>query len=174
MVGTLVEISGQKRWTTELRLSSACSFSSGAGSCSIARSPLAELTVATAAMATSAIPYAAAEKDRGFEYRGSCLDESTTTDENNKKRRCGKQIKDTIQGFMCQWFFSNFFSLRTYPVQSLILVQACNQVIWYIRSRSNDDCYFIFNPFHLKHSTYFTFNSFHMKPLDLDRMHQIA
>lgn len=60
MVGTLVEISGQKRWTTELRLASACSFSSGAGSCSIARSPLAELTVATAAMATSAVPYAAA------------------------------------------------------------------------------------------------------------------
>jgi hypothetical protein len=51
MVGTLVEISGQKRWTTELRLASACSFSSAAGSCSIARSPLAELTVATAAMA---------------------------------------------------------------------------------------------------------------------------
>jgi hypothetical protein len=69
-----VEISGQKRWTTELRLASACSFSSGAGSCSIARSPLAELTVATAAMATSAVPYAAAaaaaEKVRGFGYRG--------------------------------------------------------------------------------------------------------
>nr|CAB3485703.1 unnamed protein product [Digitaria exilis] len=55
MVGTLVEISGQKRWTTELRLASACSFSSGAGSCSIARSPLAELTVATAAMAPAAV-----------------------------------------------------------------------------------------------------------------------
>jgi len=93
MVGTLVEISGQKRWTTELRLASACSFSSGAGSCSIARSPLAELTVATAAMATSAVPYAAAaEKVRGFGYRGSCLDESTTTDETNKERRCGMQI----------------------------------------------------------------------------------
>lgn len=94
MVGTLVEISGQKRWTTELRLASACSFSSGAGSCSIARSPLAELTVATAAMATSAVPYAAAaaEKVRGFGYRGSCLDESTTADENNKERRCGMQI----------------------------------------------------------------------------------
>jgi hypothetical protein len=94
MVGTLVEISGQKRWTTELRLASACSFSSGAGSCSIARSPLAELTVATAAMATSAVPYAAAaaEKVQGFAYRGSCLDESTTTDENNKERRCGMQI----------------------------------------------------------------------------------
>ena len=57
-----------------------------------------------------------------------------------------------------------------YPMQSLILVQACNQAIWCIRSRSNDDCYFIFNPFHLKHSTYFTFNPFHMKPLDLDWM----
>ena len=55
-------------------------------------------------------------------------------------------------------------------MQSLILVQACNQAIWCIRSRSNDDCYFIFNPFHLKHSTYFTFNPFHMKPLDLDWM----
>ena len=55
MAGTLVEISGQKRWTTELRLESACSFNSGAGSCSIARSPLAELTVATAAMAASAV-----------------------------------------------------------------------------------------------------------------------
>jgi hypothetical protein len=49
-------------------------------------------------------------------------------------------------------------------------VQACNQAIWCIRSRSNDDCYFIFNPFHLKHSTYFTFNPFHMKLLDLDWM----
>jgi hypothetical protein len=57
-----------------------------------------------------------------------------------------------------------------YLMQSLILVQACNQAIWCIRSRSNDDCYFIFNPFHLKHSTYFTFNPFHMKPLDLDWM----
>jgi hypothetical protein len=56
MVGTLVEISGQKRWTTELRLASACSFSSAAGSCSIARSPLAELTVATAAMAVRTTP----------------------------------------------------------------------------------------------------------------------
>jgi hypothetical protein len=55
-------------------------------------------------------------------------------------------------------------------MQSLILVQAYNQAIWCIRSRSNDDCYFIFNPFHLKHSTYFTFNLFHMKPLDLDWM----
>jgi hypothetical protein len=55
-------------------------------------------------------------------------------------------------------------------MQSLILVQACNQAIWCIRSRSDDDCYFIFNPFHLKHSTYFTFNPFHMKPLDLDWM----
>jgi hypothetical protein len=74
MVGTLVEISGQKRWTTELRRASACSFSSGAGSCSIARSPLAELTVATASMAISAVPYAAAataEKVRGFGYLGS-------------------------------------------------------------------------------------------------------
>jgi hypothetical protein len=64
-----------------------------------------------------------------------------------------------------------------YPMQSLILVQACNQTIWCIRSRSNDDCYFIFNPFHLKHSTYFTFNPFHMKPLDaldslIARLHQ--
>jgi hypothetical protein len=29
---------------------------------------------------------------RGFGYRGSCLDESTTADENNKERRCGMQI----------------------------------------------------------------------------------
>ena len=63
MVGTLVEISGQKRWTTELRLASACSFSSGAGSCSIARSPLAELTVATAAMA--ALPSVRRRRRRG-------------------------------------------------------------------------------------------------------------
>jgi hypothetical protein len=55
-------------------------------------------------------------------------------------------------------------------MQSLILVQACNQAIWCIRFISNDDCYFIFNHFHLKHSTYFTFNPFHMKPLDLDWM----
>jgi hypothetical protein len=59
-------------------------------------------------------------------------------------------------------------------MQSFILVQACNQAIWCIRSRSNDNCYFIFNPFHLKHSTYFTFNPFHIKPLDLDRMQQIV
>jgi hypothetical protein len=57
-----------------------------------------------------------------------------------------------------------------YPMQSLILVQACNQAIWCIRSRSNGNCYFTFNPFHLKPSVYFTFNHFHMKPLDLDWM----
>jgi hypothetical protein len=57
-----------------------------------------------------------------------------------------------------------------YPMQSPILVQACNQAIWCIRSRSNDGCYFIFNLFHLKYSIYFTFNPFHMKPLDLDWM----
>jgi hypothetical protein len=57
-----------------------------------------------------------------------------------------------------------------YHMQSLILVQACNQAIWCIRSKSNDDCYFIFNPFHVKHSTYFTFNPFYIKPLDLDWM----
>jgi hypothetical protein len=31
-------------------------------------------------------------------------------------------------------------------MQSLILMQACNQTIWYIRSRSNDNCYFISPP----------------------------
>uniref|UniRef100_A0A0A9F0V4 Uncharacterized protein n=1 Tax=Arundo donax TaxID=35708 RepID=A0A0A9F0V4_ARUDO len=66
MAGTLVEISCQKRWTTELRLASACSFSSAAGSCSIARSPLAELTVATAAMAALYRPYAAAGRCEGL------------------------------------------------------------------------------------------------------------
>jgi hypothetical protein len=60
--------------------------------------------------------------------------------------------------------------LGKYPMQSLILVQACNQVIWCIRSRSNGNCYFTFNPFHLKPSVYFTFNHFHMKLLDLDWM----
>lgn len=49
MAGTLVEISGQKTWTRELRLASACSLSSAAGSCSIASSPLAELTITAAA-----------------------------------------------------------------------------------------------------------------------------
>jgi hypothetical protein len=45
---TLVEISGQKLWTMELRLASAWSLSSGAGSCSIASSEPAELTAAAA------------------------------------------------------------------------------------------------------------------------------
>ena len=70
------------RWTTELRLWSTCNFRSGTDSCSIARTK--EHTSRAhhghqpaVTMATSAIPYAAAEKDRGFEYRGSCLDEST-------------------------------------------------------------------------------------------------
>jgi hypothetical protein len=57
-----------------------------------------------------------------------------------------------------------------YHMQSLILVQACNQAIWCIRSRSNGNCYFTFNPFHLKPNVYFTFNHFHMKPLDIDWM----
>jgi hypothetical protein len=65
----------------------------------------------------------------------------------------------TVTGVIC-----NFVALYTgkYEMQSLILVQACNQAIWCIRSKSNDDCYFIFNPFHLKYSTYFTFNPFHI------------
>jgi hypothetical protein len=45
---TLVEISGQKWWTMELRLASAWSLSSGAGSCSNANSEPAELTAAAA------------------------------------------------------------------------------------------------------------------------------
>jgi hypothetical protein len=45
---TLVEISGQKLWTMELRLASAWSLSSGAGSCSIANNEPAELTAAAA------------------------------------------------------------------------------------------------------------------------------
>jgi hypothetical protein len=64
----------------------------------------------------------------------------------------------------------NCLNMGKYPMQSLILMQAYNQAIWCIWSRSNDDCYFIFNFFHLKHSTYFTFNPFHIKPLDLDLM----
>ena len=48
MVGTLVEISCQKRWTTELSLSRAWSLRAGCCSLSIARRPLAELTIAAA------------------------------------------------------------------------------------------------------------------------------
>ncbi|CAA6672118.1 unnamed protein product [Spirodela intermedia] len=51
MAGTLVEISGQKRWMSELRLPRACSFSSGCGSFSIASSPPAELGAAIVATA---------------------------------------------------------------------------------------------------------------------------
>ena len=51
MEETLVEISCQKAWTRELRQASACSLSSGAGSCSIASSEPAELTVTAAAAA---------------------------------------------------------------------------------------------------------------------------
>ena len=57
MEETLVEISCQKAWTRELRQASACSLSSGAGSCSIASSEPAELTVtAAAAMSAGADP----------------------------------------------------------------------------------------------------------------------
>ena len=57
MDDTLVEISCQKAWTRELRQASACSLSSGAGSCSIASSEPAELTVtAAAAMSAGADP----------------------------------------------------------------------------------------------------------------------
>jgi len=48
MVGTLVEISCQKRWTTALSLSRAWSLRAGFCSLSIARRPLAELAIAAA------------------------------------------------------------------------------------------------------------------------------
>ncbi len=51
MIGTLVEISGQKLWTRLLRLERAWSLSEGCVSFSIASSPPAELTIVTA-MAT--------------------------------------------------------------------------------------------------------------------------
>jgi hypothetical protein len=38
----------------------------------------------------------------------------------------------------------------TYPLQSAICVQSCNQSIWYIQLKSHDNCYFIFTLFHLK------------------------
>jgi hypothetical protein len=72
--------------------------------------------------------------------------------------------------FVTSLFVTDSLILGKYPMQSLILVQACNQTIWCIRSRSNGNCYFTFNPFHLKPSVYFTFNHLHMKPLDLDWM----
>jgi hypothetical protein len=61
MEETLVEISCQKAWTRELRLASAWSLSSGAGSCSIASREPAELTITAAeAMSTTAYEYRSA------------------------------------------------------------------------------------------------------------------
>ena len=57
MMGTLVEISGQKESTSALRLERAWSFSEGWLSFSMANSPPAELTiVAAAAMVAVATP----------------------------------------------------------------------------------------------------------------------
>ena len=65
MEETLVEISCQKAWTRELRLASAWSLSSGAGSCSIASREPAELTI-TAAAAMSAAAYEYRSAAEGF------------------------------------------------------------------------------------------------------------
>jgi hypothetical protein len=51
----------QKAWTRELRLESACSLSSGVGSCSIASNEPAELTITAAAMSRRECRSAAAE-----------------------------------------------------------------------------------------------------------------
>ena len=67
MEETLVEISCQKAWTRELRLASAWSLSSGAGSCSIASREPAELTItAAAAMSSAAAAYEYRSAAEGF------------------------------------------------------------------------------------------------------------
>jgi len=72
MEETLVEISCQKAWTRELRLASAWSLSSGAGSCSIASREPAELTI-TAAAAMSAAAYEYRSAAEGFASIGHGL-----------------------------------------------------------------------------------------------------
>jgi len=66
MEETLVEISCQKAWTRELRLASAWSLSSGAGSCSIASREPAELTITAAAAMSSSAAYEYRSAAEGF------------------------------------------------------------------------------------------------------------